>query len=352
MGYKVNLNENKITDNIVWETSRTNLIQNKLSAIHILKVLNAKVNLPALISDIEKTGKLNMNQLFQLIELKQICGIKVSLDTLKSFRKGTMFGNIYFTSDSINSGLLTNNIQNTIIAYKIIRRDTIADNDQTLTKIRNYFFENRSSGFWLNTYESSKIIEAILPDLLSSKEQVTKPKLILSGAINKEIGEFPYEVTLSSDDSLVIRKSGDFPIYLTTYQRYWNPDPKEKKSDFEISTSFEGINNDLLKAGKEVKLNVHLKVKKDADYVMVNIPIPGGCSYISKSRTSSYEVHRESFKNETAIFCEKLKKGEYEFTVDLMPRYTGKYTLNPAKAELMYFPAFNANNKLRKVSVE
>ena len=352
MGYRVNLNENKIADNLIWEISRTNLSQNKLSAIRILKTLNAKVNLPALISDAEKSGKLNMNQLFQLIELKQICGIKISLDTLKSFRKETMFGNIYFTSDSVVSGLLTNNIQNTIIAYKIIRRDTTVNHDQTLLKIRNYFFENRSTGFWLNTYESSKIIEAILPDLLSSKEQVTKPKLILSGVIKKEIDKFPYEVTLSSDDTLEIRKSGDFPIYLTAYQRYWNPDPKEKKSDFEISTSFVDINNNMLKAGKEVKLKVQLKVKKDADYVMVNVPIPGGCSYFDKSKTSNFEVYRESFRNETAIFCEKLRKGDYEFTIDLLPRYTGKYTLNPAKVELMYFPTFNANNSIRKVSIE
>ena len=352
MGYMVNLNENKIADNLIWEISKTNLIENKLKALWILKVLNAKVNLPAFISDAEKSGKLNMNQLFQLIELKQICGIKVSLDTLKSFRKETMFGNIYFTSDSINTDLLTNNIQNTIIAYRIIRRDTTVKHDQALLKIRNYFFENRSTGFWLNTYESSKIIETILPDLLSSKSQVAKPKLILSGAIKKEIVKFPYEATISSEDTLGIRKSGDFPIYLTAYQKYWNPDPKKKKSDFEISTSFADISNNILKAGKEVKLNVHLKVKKDADYVMVNVPIPGGCSYLDKSRTSRYEVYRESFRNETAIFCEKLRKGDYEFTINLMPRYTGKYTLNPAMVELMYFPTFNANNSLREIRIE
>ena len=352
MGYKVNLNENKIADNLVWEIPRTNLLQNKLSALRMLKVINARVNFPALISEIDKAGHLDMNQLFQLIELKQICGIKVNPDTLKSFKKETMFGNVYFTSDSVNSGLLTNNIQNTIIAYRILRRDTTVNHYRTLLKIRNYFFENRSAGYWLNTYESSKIIETILPDLLSSGEQVAKPKLILSGAIEKEVDKFPFEVTLSSADTIGIRKSGDFPVYLTAYQRFWNPDPKEKKSDFEISTTFVGIKNNLLKAGKEVKLKVQLKVKKDDDYVMVNVPIPGGCSYLDKSRSSHYEVYRESFKNETAIFCEKLRRGDYEFTIDLMPRYTGKYTLNPAKVELMYFPTFNANNSLRKVTIE
>ncbi len=72
----------------------------------------------------------------------------------------------------------------------------------------------------MNTYESARIIETILPDLLSSKEQVTKPKLALTGSIKKEIDKFPFEATLSSNDTLEIRKSGDFPIYLTAYQRY------------------------------------------------------------------------------------------------------------------------------------
>jgi len=187
---------------------------------------------------------------------------------------------------------------------------------------------------------------------LTSKEQVIKPKLVISGAIDKETDEFPYEVTVSSDDTLEITKSGDFPVYLTAYQRYWNPDPLEKKSDFEISTSFIDTDNNVLKAGKEVKLRVQLKVRKDADYVVVNIPLPAGCSYLNKSKSSRWEVYRESFRNETVIFCEKLMPGDYEFTIDLMPRYTGKYALNPAKVELMYFPTFNANNSFRNVTIE
>lgn len=352
MGYSVNTDVGKIADNLVWKIRETNSVNDRLSAVRILKVLNAKVNFPALISGIENGGKLNLNQLLQLIELKQACGMKVSLDTLKSFRKETMLGNIYFASDSVSFGLLANNIQNTIIAYRIIRRDTSASHDRTLLKIRNYFFENRSGGYWLNTFESSSIIETILPDLLSSGEQITKPKLAMSGAVTRETDKFPYELTLSPVDTLKIKKTGDFPVYLTAYQRYWDHDPKEKKSDFEISTSFVDVSDNRFKAGREVQLKVHLKVKKDADYVLVNVPVPGGCSYVNKTRTSAYETYRESFRNETAIFCERLRKGDYEFIIDLLPRYSGRYTLNPAKVELMYFPTFNANNSLCRVTIE
>jgi len=85
---------------------------------------------------------------------------------------------------------------------------------------------------------------------------------------------------------------------------------------------------------------------------MINIPIPGGCSYADKKNNYANESHREYFKNETSIFIEKLSKGNYTFEIELIPRYSGTYTLNPAKIELMYFPTFNANNEIKKVEIK
>jgi uncharacterized protein YfaS (alpha-2-macroglobulin family) len=64
------------------------------------------------------------------------------------------------------------------------------------------------------------------------------------------------------------------------------------------------------------------------------------------------EVHREYFKEKVSIFCRKLPAGEYTFTVKLIPRYTGSYQLNPAKAELMYYPIYQGREGLKKVVVE
>jgi len=144
---------------------------------------------------------------------------------------------------------------------------------------------------------------------------------------------------------------GDFPVYLTPYSHYWDPSPGVKKSEFEISTGFDNQNSTILKAGEPVRLIASVKVKKDADYVMINISIPAGCSYGNKSQGLYYEVHREYFRNETAIFCENLSTGDYEFTIELIPRYSGTYTMNPAKVEMMYFPTFNANNSIRRVII-
>jgi TonB-dependent SusC/RagA subfamily outer membrane receptor len=352
LGYKVNINEGQIADLLVWELESPEKADNKLRALHILKMLDSKVNFPIYIDRIEKSETMNMNELFRLIEIKQLCGLNPEVDTINSFRKETIFGNLYFTDDSVSRYFFTNDIQNTLIAYRILRSDSTIDHSFELQKIRNYLFENRSNGCWLNTFETSKIIETILPELLGSDRQINEPVLTFSGSLNKTVDEFPFEVTVSSNDTISITKRGDFPVYLTAYSHFWNPTPLEKNSDFEISTRFDISDNNLLKAGQPVKMVARVRVLKDADYVMINVPIPAGCSYGNKSNSSFQEVHREYFRNETAIFCESLRAGDYEFVIELIPRYTGRYTVNPAKIEMMYFPTFNANNGTKKVTIK
>jgi uncharacterized protein YfaS (alpha-2-macroglobulin family) len=217
--------------------------------------------------------------------------------------------------------------------------------------MRNYLFESRKTGYWQNTFESAQIIETILPDLLRNDSTVEKPVLQIKGDVVKTVTEFPFEMEVASTQNLDVTKTGSFPVYLTSYQKYWEKAPKENKGDFEITTHFGDNSSFTLKAGQEVTLTAEVKVKHDAQYVMINIPIPGGCSYADKWNYFRSESHREYFKNETAIFCEYLPEGEYSFEVKLIPRYTGNYTLNPAKVELMYFPVFSVNNEVQKVRI-
>lgn len=108
-----------------------------------------------------------------------------------------------------------------------------------------------------------------------------------------------------------------------------------------------------LNAGQPVVLKVDVTVKADADYVMIEIPVPAGCSYSNKSQqTLNNEVHREYFKDKVSIFGSLLRKGGYTFTVSLMPRYTGNYCLNPAKAEMMYFPVFYGREAMKKIQIK
>lgn len=126
---------------------------------------------------------------------------------------------------------------------------------------------------------------------------------------------------------------------------------KARESDaFRIVSAFD---KDSLIVGVPAVLTVTLQVKQeDAQYVMIEVPIPAGCSYASKPvNYSRQEVYREYFKEKTVIFSEQLPIGTYKFTIPLLPRFTGRYTLNPAKVELMYFPVVNANNEGKSISI-
>jgi uncharacterized protein YfaS (alpha-2-macroglobulin family) len=140
------------------------------------------------------------------------------------------------------------------------------------------------------------------------------------------------------------------PLIYSAY-RTINVTEEQTGDAFEISSALSG--GDTLTAGKPVSLLIKVKVKrKQAEHIMIEVPIPSGCSYASKPQ-SYYggEAHREYFNEKVAIFCERLPEGSHTFTIPLLPRYPGTCLLNPAKVELMYFPVIHASNRLRKVTI-
>lgn len=360
-GFKINMDADKIGEKAVVYLEQNPGIYQIIKLLKILRTLNVPVDYVEYTKRIPEKG-LSFNAYLNLLELKQLNNIPISTDTLKYFKKETLFGSIYFNSpkEKFSPYDLENNIsQNTLLAYRILKRENKISNDLILGKIRSYFMENKSASGWRNTYESSQIIETLLPDILGEKRQFKHSELSISGDVNQTLFTdtkknsrlgFPLDTAFIANQGILIRKTGDEPVYLTFYQREWNKNPQEKQNDFIIKSAF---NNGLqtLTAGQPVKLIVDLEVKKDADYVMINVPIPAGCSYNSKSQAYYSEIHREYFKHETAIFCQRLKIGHYQFEIDLLPRFTGVYHLNPAQAELMYFPTFNANEAIKTVKI-
>jgi TonB-dependent SusC/RagA subfamily outer membrane receptor len=351
LGYKVNWDKSKITETLIWKIDNSKNFSSEIWDLKILRLIGSQIDYQRYINNLDLPKNLSLNDQLRIIELKQLCKLNFKPDTLKYYQKSTLFGSIYYSDESTDVNITSNDIQNTLLAYKILKNDSLTT-PRVLTKMRNFFFEKRGNGYWRNTYESAKIIETILPDLLGKKSKPEKPILYIKGDINKTITDFPFEMQIKPYQKIQISKTGDFPVYFTSYQRLWNKKPVAKKGDFEITTRFENDSASYLKAGKETKLVVNVTVKKNVEYVMINIPIPGGCSYADKRNNLRFESHREYFKNETTIFCENLPKGDYVFDIMLLPKYTGIYTLNPAKVELMYFPTFNANDDIKKVRIK
>jgi hypothetical protein len=85
-------------------------------------------------------------------------------------------------------------------------------------------------------------------------------------------------------------------------------------------------------------MRVAVDVTAEARYVLLEVPIPAGCSYGDNKAGNAFEVHREYLRHQTGIFIDVLPVGRHTFRIALQPRFRGQYTLNSARAELMYFP--------------
>ncbi len=353
-GYATKIDKQRLIDYLMYQVT-SYLGTNKLDAINLLLKLNAKADYAQLLGTYEKglSPKIKRSEYdkIKLMTIKQQAGVPIVMDSLLLKKRSTMFGNIYW-GDNDSYRFFDNSIQVSVLAYHILKAE--GKHPEMLIRIRNYFLEQRKEGYWRNTYQSSLILETILPDLLIGKQIPASPAITLNGEKNETVKQFPYTTTLSANTPLKVSKTGVLPVYITGYQQFWNKQPVKVSKDFTVNTWFERSGNKTtrLKGGEPVSLQAEVTARADADFVMVEIPIPAGCSYESKEQPYwGYEVHREYFKNKVSIFCRKLKQGKYTFTIKLMPRYGGNYTLNPAKAEMMYFPVFYGREDLKRVTI-
>lgn len=273
----------------------------------------------------------------------------VDFEWLMEMKNQTMFGNSYWGEEG--RGFWDNNIQKTLLAYQILSAN--GGYSDELDRIQRYFLEQRKDGQWRNTYESSLILQTILPELLAVNGKKHQPAALVLNQ-DETVTVFPFDKVVEPA-ALTVSKKGDAPIYFTAYQQFNNPKPGKVSKDFTLRTSFEQNGQAVrqLKAGTLTTLKVEVDVRADADYVMIEVPIPAGCSYENKAQSFwGIETHREYFKHKTSIFCAKLKKGTYTFQVQLMSRYSGSYLLNPAKAEMMYFPVFYGREGMKGVVIK
>ena len=342
-----------------------------LNAIELLSDIRQNMDYEKYITTLDSqiVQKDIYNQLI-LTKIKQQQGLPYNLTILDSLEKSTLFGNIFYDID--RSKMVgsygyrywyANHYNLTVLAYQVLRNSLLrelgenkSENAAKLAAIRGYFLEKRTRYGWQNTFTTAQILSTILPDMTTTSNRI-KPQLIIKGNTTETVTEFPFETTFYANTPLEIQKTGTSTVYLTGYQQFWNETPKTKNDIFELKSK-------LIQNGKTVKnltsktatkMVVTLEVKKEAEYIIVEVPIPAGCSYGEKSRNYGWygrEVHREYFREKTCIFYQNLPVGTYTIEINLEPRFTGEYTVNPAKAEQMYFSVFYGRNAIKEVKIE
>lgn len=250
----------------------------------------------------------------------------------------------------------SNKTATTLVAFSVLK-----DEPQYIKEkqgIIQWFLENKSNGFWNNTVESAGILEAIVPELLAQKSDFNSiPTLMINGDTTLIAKKFPFTLKINNpkeDVQFNLSKKGGGMMYLTAYNTYFNSKPEATSNELKIATWFSnktGTTVNFLSTGQQVTLNAEINADKEANYVMVEIPFPAGC--IATNKDGGYwGYHKDYRKDKVYIFIEKLNEGKTSLSIDLEPRFTGTYTINPAKVSLMYFPTFFARANIKKIEIK
>jgi hypothetical protein len=345
-GYAVNFRQTLLKDWLIFELERQTLLD-QLRALQILTLLEAKVNYGDHLARLDSVVQNHPRYLAEAIALKQKHGLAYELDTLLAMQNQTLFGNVYWGEESYR--VTDNAFLSTLAVYEVLKR--VEGQEKRLQKMRAYLLERRSTGWWRNTYESALALAILVPEYLDQQGNSPGAGLGVNGVA---IENFPYADTLAAGAKIEIQKQGNSPVYFTAYQSWWEKRPQEKQAPFVVNSWFEDEKGDslaVLKAGEKVRLKVEVELPDRAEYVMVRIPIPGACSYDRKPFWKPGESYREYYRDHVAIFAQILSKGQHTYTLDLVPRFSGQYTLNPAQVEMMYFPVFMGREESKRLRI-
>ncbi|WP_162903349.1 alpha-2-macroglobulin family protein [Taibaiella koreensis] len=330
----------------IWERDST---YRDIHSLQLMYQAGLKVNYEKYVSRIERQKQLQVSLRLELIRLRQQLGLPYAIQPLLASMQSDLLGNIFWQDSSRT--VFGNEVMATTTALKILLSDSTIAIDHN--KVIGWLLQQRSARGWRNTYESAQIIEALAPALNLSDSAALKPRLRFSGNIEEAVTTFPYRKTIYGPAEIVVEKKGRIPAYLSWYCNYWDTSGKNDGKHFVLSTTFrqEAKVVSQLSAGVPVTMMVDVTAIKAADFVQIDIPIPAGCTFEQKSGYYPGETHREYHKDRVSIFCEIMAKGHHTFTVDLLPKFDGTYTCNPAKAELMYFPVFYGCTPPKKISI-
>jgi len=333
-----------------------------LRLLRVLHQLGAPADYRTYLDRLDRAqpGRRSLDRYLASVELRQQLGLPYQLDSLRRYRLRTELGGAFY-ADTVGRNtyyryLLPDRVGTTLLAYRVLRAQ--GGHAAELARLRTFLLGLRGGSYWSSTYEAAQILATIGPDLLGPSGQAATAQVRLAGAPAAEaagvISKFPFSLKLPATGTLTLRKTGTLPVYATAYQTRWNPAPTPTAHPFTVTTTLGGQagRRVQLRTGQPAELVVTVDVKAEARYVLLEVPIPAGCSYGATPARHPLETHRENLRHQAGIFIDRLPVGRHTFRVALQPRYRGQYTLNPARAELVYFPTKFGRTGSKQVGIQ
>jgi hypothetical protein len=290
----------------------------------------------------------NDYQKLMVMEIKQLYHQPIDLNELMGLKKQTLFGNYYWGTNSYS--IYDNASYMTATALSILQRNHTSQD--TLIKVLGYLLEKRVNNHFANTMVSAKL--ALFFHEYLGTQGKTPPLVIVNKKDTMTINN-TYEKLMIPAQPTTLDIVTDRLIYVGYSQQQSVPFEAVKDDHFQITTQWlqDGKEVKSLTSGKFTTLHTQLVVKKDAQYMSFEIPIPAGCTYAEKPQSwyNYYEVHREYFKDRVVIYYENLPAGTYNIDIKMECRLKGHYAINNSLIENMYFPQLNGYNALQNLVI-
>lgn len=314
-------------------------------ALRLLHTCGVNVECRDYVEKVEKKPATTLNERLSRLRQRQLCGQNIVRDSLLQHLQAETNGGLYCGEN--NYDWYNRRAINTLLAYDIAEAAGWTD---IVQRIRRHWLYSRTPKY-RNTIETAQILLRLTPD---SEAARNKPNLVVNG---RRIESFPARLSLSDSETLQFSNEGGQPLFLSATQRWFNAQPERKDAHYVVNTTLiqgDGpVRGNRLRRGEALRMEIEVVAKAGADYVMIEAPIPAACSYNAKPQGyGGYETWREYYRDRTVIFCSHLPAGTHRFVVDLQPRFSGQFSLNPARAEQMYFPVFYGHNTVGRVGVE
>ena len=204
--YPVRYEGQKLVDYMVYLLERGDY-NDKLTSLEVLYKLQVDVDFTRYVKELEKKKTQTLDEKLRLIRMRQRLQLPVQLDTLQKYKKETMFGGIYWGEKK--HSLFNNSISNTLLAYEILR--AAGSNAQQLSQIQAYLLNERRAGHWRNTYESARVLETLLPELLQDTPNTSNlpmNNLSFSGPVNFMSKATVTDTVFVATQPLVVKKAG------------------------------------------------------------------------------------------------------------------------------------------------
>jgi hypothetical protein len=200
----------------------------------------------------------------------------------------------------------------------------------------------------LNTYSKVTLIEVLTASAENTDNKPVTAQVIINDTL--KVKTFPYRLSIARTSYKL--NHSDASVFVNTAEENYTDKPENSDSLFKVSTSFvqKGQKKSELQAGVVCQMNIAVDAYRSFDYVMIEIPIPSGMRFVTKTQQSGCTI--EYFKNKVVIFYERLNMQQHQLSFDMIPAFRGDFIWPAAKCSLMYYPYLFGNNQTQSIEIK